>query len=102
MPKDSTEAISIASLSHYAVHQTASDVIYLDQYSGQRVGQLLYQDRSLGARVRSTFKPVHTGAIFGLPSKIIACITCLLGVCFPVTGIIMWISRLRKKRVKKN
>lgn len=97
VPKDSTGAFSISTLSLDALHQSATNVVYLDQYNGQRLGQLSYNQRSLGARVRSTFKPVHTGAIFGLPSKIIAFIACLLGATFPITGTILWINRLRKK-----
>lgn len=100
VPKDSTEAFSISTLSLDALHQSITNVVYVDQYNGQRVGQLPYNQRSLGARVRSTFKPVHTGAIFGLPSKIIAFIACLLGATFPITGTILWINRLRKKSAK--
>jgi uncharacterized iron-regulated membrane protein len=61
------------------------------------LGTLAFSQRSLGARVRSTFKPVHTGSIWGTPSKIIAFIVCLFGVTFPITGTIMWINRTRKK-----
>jgi len=100
VPKDSIEAFSIATLSRNALHQSATNVVYIDQYNGHRLGQLLFNQRSLGARVRSTFKPVHTGAIFGLPSKIIAFIVCLLGGTFPVTGTILWINRLSKKSAK--
>ena len=31
-------------------------------------------------------------------AKIIAFIVCLLGVTFPITGVIMWINRTRKKK----
>ena len=72
LPKEPTAAIRVATLSPDAAHENASDELYFDQHSGQVVGQQAYADRNLGARVRSTFKPVHTGAIFGLPSKIIA------------------------------
>lgn len=102
MPKDSAGAVSITALSNGAVHETAPDVVYLDQYSGAVIGKQLYRDRSAGAKVRSTFRPVHVGSIWGLPSKIIAFVVCLLGVTFPVTGTILWINRTRKgrKRVK--
>jgi uncharacterized iron-regulated membrane protein len=33
-----------------------------------------------------------------LPSKIIGFIACLLGASFPVTGTIMWLNRIRKKK----
>jgi len=97
-PKDSTEAFSVSVLPANAVHESATDAVYIDQYSGKLLAVQTYQQRSLGARVRSTFKPVHTGSIWGTPSKIIAFVVCVLGVTFPVTGIIMWINRTRKKK----
>ncbi|MDB5197596.1 MAG: hypothetical protein JWP88_1967 [Flaviaesturariibacter sp.] len=98
LPKDSADAVTVSALSSGAVHENATDAVYIDQYSGAVLGTLPYDKRSLGARVRSTFKPVHTGSIWGLPSKIIAFIVCLFGVSFPITGTIMWINRTRKKK----
>lgn len=99
-PTDSTGAFTINVLPQ-GVHESASDNYYIDQFSGQLIGSLKFDDKNLGQRVRSTFKPVHTGSIFGWPSKIIAFITCLLGVSFPITGVIMWINRLKKERRRK-
>jgi uncharacterized iron-regulated membrane protein len=99
-PKDSLSAIAITGLSTNAVHETATDVLYLNQYSGEVVGQYLYSDRNIGAKVRAAFRPVHVGSIWGLPSKIIALIVCLLGTSFPVTGVILWLNRTRKKKRK--
>ena len=98
LPKDSIEPVTISSLSLKAPHTSATDAIYLDQYSGKKIGQLYFNERSTGAQVRATFKPVHTGSIWGLPSKLIALIVCILGTSFPVTGTIIWINRTRKKK----
>ena len=97
-PKDSESAIAITGLSTDAVHETATDVLYLDQYSGEVAGQYLFSNRNLGAKVRATFRPVHVGSIWGLPSKIIALLACLLGTSFPVTGVILWLNRSRNKK----
>ena len=97
LPKDSTEPMNVSLLGHDAAHESATDAVYIDQYSGAVLGKLAFGDRSLGAQVRSTFKPVHTGSIWGTPSKIIAFLVCLLGVTFPITGTIMWYNRTRKR-----
>lgn len=97
-PKDSTGIFNVSILGNNPVHENATDAIYIDQFSGNVLGTLPFEARSLGARVRSSFKPVHTGSIWGTPSKIIAFITCLLGVTFPITGTIMWWNRTRKKK----
>jgi uncharacterized iron-regulated membrane protein len=101
LPKDSAEAVRVMTTSADAAYEGATDELYLDQYTGQPLGKLNFADRNLGQRVRRTFKPVHTGAIFGTPSKIVAVVVCLLGVTFPVTGVIMWLSRLRKAKKKQ-
>ncbi|WP_207493269.1 PepSY-associated TM helix domain-containing protein [Aridibaculum aurantiacum] len=98
-PSDST-GIFTATVLPAGVMETASDSYYIDQYSGQVIGTLAFNDKNLGQRVRSAFKPVHTGSIYGLPSKVIAFIVCLLGASFPITGVIMWINRLKKKKRK--
>ena len=101
-PKDTAAAFSVVCLPENAVHESATDVVYVDQYSGMVAGQTRFGDRSLGARVRSTFKPVHTGSIWGMPSKVLAFIVCLFGASFPITGTLMWINRTRKKNRNRN
>ena len=96
-PKDSAGVYSVTVLPEKA-YEMASNTYYLDQYSGKVIGSQMFSDKNLGQRVRSSFKPVHTGSIFGVYSKVIAFITCLLGATFPVTGTIMWIQRLNKKK----
>ena len=100
-PKDSIAPIIVTALSNLAPHESAGDAVYIDQYSGKVLGTLRFSEKSLGSRVRSTFRPVHVGSIYGTPSKIIAFVVCLLGVSFPVTGIVMWVNRLRKKKHKR-
>ncbi|HSU50586.1 MAG TPA: PepSY-associated TM helix domain-containing protein [Segetibacter sp.] len=99
-PNDST-GIFTATVLPSGAHETAADNYYIDQYSGQLISTLKFRDKNTGQRIRSTFKPVHVGSIYGLPSKIVAFLVCVLGVTFPVTGTIMWINRLRKKKVKQ-
>ncbi|HEY0067992.1 MAG TPA: PepSY-associated TM helix domain-containing protein [Flavisolibacter sp.] len=101
IPKDSAEAVTVSALSKDAPHESATDALYLDQYSGAVLGMLPFSERSLGARVRSSFKPIHTGSIGGTPTKILAFVVCLLGVTFPITGFIMWRNRVGKKKKVK-
>lgn len=96
LPKDSADAVNVSLLGLNAAHESATDVVYVDQYSGAVLGKQAFGERSLGAQVRSTFKPVHTGSIWGWPSKILAFVVCLLGVTFPITGTIMWLNRTKK------
>lgn len=100
-PKEADASFAITVLPQDAIHENASDQYFLDQYTGKPLGTAHYRDRNLGQRVRSTFYPIHVGSIGGLTGRIIAFLACVAGVTFPITGVIMWINRLKKKDKKK-
>ncbi|MBF9254346.1 PepSY domain-containing protein [Pontibacter sp. 172403-2] len=99
-PAEVEDAFTVTTISKNAVHERASDQLFLDQYTGHKIGQQLYADRNLGQRVRATFYPVHVGSIAGMPGRIIAFLSCIAGFTFPITGLILWINRLKKNRKK--
>jgi uncharacterized iron-regulated membrane protein len=99
-PKDSTASFMVSLLPADALYEAATTTYYLDQFSGKVLQSQTFAQRNLGQKIRGTIKPLHTGAIFGTPSKIFALIIALLGVIFPTTGTIMWINRTRKKKKK--
>lgn len=100
MPKDST-GIYVLNVLEKGTMENKSDTYYLDQYSGAIVGKLMFTDKNGGQRFRSYMKTVHTGAVFGMPTKILAFILCLLTFSFPITGVIMWLNRIKKAKNKK-
>jgi uncharacterized iron-regulated membrane protein len=100
-PREADGAFMVQVMPADAIHERATNQLFIDQYSGVKIGQLLFQDKNLGQRVRGTFYPVHVGSIGGLPGRIIAFLSCVAGFTFPVTGVILWINRLRKNKKKK-
>lgn len=99
MPKEEKDAISV-NVSYHHDSPNKSDTYYLDQYSGKILGQLAFADKNIGQKIRSYIKPIHTGEVFGLTSKIINFIIVLLTLTFPVTGVMMWLNRIKKKKKK--
>ena len=97
LPKEKEDVISVSILEKGALENKAN-TYYFDQYSGKKIGVLAFADKNLGQRIRSYIKPVHTGDIYGLPTKILGFIICLLTISFPVTGVIMWLNRLKKAK----
>ena len=100
LPKEPTGSIQIGILRPGAPAERATDDVYLDQYTGQVLRQQAYAQKPVGQRIRGLFKPVHTGAIFGWPTKLLAFVMVLLGATFPITGTIMWLNRTRKAKQK--
>lgn len=101
LPKEPTGSIQVAVLRPGAITDRATDDVYFDQYSGKIIKTQTYAQKPVGQRIRGLFKPVHTGEIGGLTTKILSLIISLLGATFPITGTIMWWNRTRKSRKKQ-
>ncbi|MGI4874000.1 MAG: PepSY-associated TM helix domain-containing protein [Janthinobacterium lividum] len=100
LPKGPTGSIQVGIRPTDALTERGTNDVYFDQYSGQVLRQTTYAQQPIGQRIRGLFKPVHTGAIFGWPTKMLAFVIVLLGATFPITGTIMWLNRTRKARKK--
>ena len=100
-PKEADDAFAVSTLPKNPVHEKASNQYFFDQYTGALLEENLYAEKNLGQRVRATFYPVHVGSIGGLPGRIIAFLACIAGVTFPISGVILWLNRMRKKDKKK-
>jgi len=98
-PRDTAAVYTFNVLKKGSVEQ-ATDTYYIDQYSGKITGVALYADKSLGQRIRGVIKPIHTGSIYGWPTQVLAFLITLVSLIFPVTGVMMWLNRIRKKKKK--
>ncbi|MBB5635096.1 putative iron-regulated membrane protein [Pedobacter cryoconitis] len=98
MPKQADEPITITSASTDALHRNGFDNLSLDQRTGAILQVSLLKDMPGGWQLRRYMKPVHTGAIGGIPTKLMAFFVSLISATFPVTGTILWLNRMRKKK----
>ncbi|WP_432672527.1 PepSY-associated TM helix domain-containing protein [Flavobacterium sp. SM2513] len=78
-------------------NKDASDRIIIDQYSGAILKKEIFADKAFGAKIAAQIKAIHLGEIYGTFSKIIYFITCLIATSLPVTGIFIWINKMKKK-----
>ena len=81
-----------------------ADYRYFDQHTLQEIevkhmfGK--FANATVADKIIRMNYDIHIGAIAGLPGKIIAFIASLIAASMPVTGVIIWIGRKKKKRVK--
>ena len=101
LPKEATSAVAISKNKVGFFAPAAADKLYLDQYSGEALRVEIFADKPFNEKIAASIKPIHMGYIYGTFSKIIYFIVCLIATSLPVTGTIIWINKLRKKRKKK-
>ncbi|MGK7389908.1 MAG: PepSY-associated TM helix domain-containing protein [Candidatus Cyclobacteriaceae bacterium M2_1C_046] len=94
---------------HVAVNPDAStywemDYIYYNQYSLEEIQAdhiySRFHDANMADKLLRMNYDIHTGAIMGLPGKILAFFASLIVASLPVTGTLLWIGRRNKKKEK--
>ena len=98
VPKD---VVEISSVSTSVPHRNGFDQLAIDPFSGKILKESRHEQSPGGWQLRRYMKPIHTGAIGGLPTKIIAFAVCLIASTFPITGFVLWINRYRKSKNRK-
>lgn len=80
----------------------ASDIVSINIYNGKVQSKEVFSKKPFNEKIARSIKALHVGDVFGVFSKIIYFISCLIATSLPVTGTIIWINKLRKKAKRKN
>lgn len=80
---------------------SASDRLTLDQYSGEVLEKDIFREKSIRNRIGSSIKALHIGDVYGPFTKLLYFIGCLVATSLPVTGLLIWINKMKKKNGKK-
>lgn len=72
--------------------------ISIDQYSGKVLVAQNSRTAPGPTRTRMINRAIHTGDIFGVPSRLIAAVSSLLVLVQIVSGVIMWLKREKAKK----
>lgn len=102
LPKDETGVIEVQKNDIKRFNETVFDKVYIDQYSGDIVKVDYFGDKSLGEMLAAQIKPLHLGTIYGMFSKVLYFIVCLIATSLPITGIIIWLNKMKKKKKCNN
>ena len=101
IPNDDATSISISKAKVGLFAPSGSDRITLNKYTGTVEQKNIFSEKPFNERVGSSIKALHMGYVFGTFSKIIYFITCLIATSLPVTGTIIWVNKLKKKKSRK-
>ena len=103
LPESDSLSITISKVNENASIANVVDFLYFDQNDGHLLSKRLYDDETTGMKVRRLVFPIHTGSLWGLPTKILALIVALFTATLPVTGVIIWVGRkFKKEKVRRD
>jgi len=75
--------------------------LYLDPFTAAVISQQTSRTAPLGTRIVKLWnREIHTGDIFGWPTRIIACVASFMLPLLALTGPLIWLGRVLRKRRK--
>lgn len=98
LPKDSVAAVSVIKNRVGFFAPSAGDKLLLDQYTAAVLSTEIFRDKPFNERVSASIKALHLGDVYGMFTKIIYFISCLIATTLPVTGTLIWLNKLKKKK----
>ncbi|MCX2741239.1 PepSY-associated TM helix domain-containing protein [Pontibacter anaerobius] len=98
LPADDTTAVVVQKSQAGFFALAASDKVQLNKHNAEPLKVEKFSDKPLNEQVVSLIKPLHLGNVYGTFSKILYFIACLIATSLPVTGTLIWINKLRKKK----
>jgi uncharacterized iron-regulated membrane protein len=102
LPADSAASIIINKTKLGFFAPAAGDRLTLNQYNGKIVKTEIFKNKPFNERVAGSIKAIHVGNVYGTFTKIIYFLACLIATSLPVTGTMIWLNKLTKKRKRKN
>lgn len=99
IPADAKEIYSIRKYHDRDFLETAVDELKIDR-DGSVISKEIFAEKPLNIQIANSVKALHMGTIFGWFSKTIYFISCLIATSLPVTGVIIWLNKLKKKSKK--
>lgn len=101
-PKEAKGVIEVHKNELNRFNETVFDKVFIDQYSGDIIKVEYFGDKSLGEKIAAQIKPLHLGTIYGTFSKVLYFIVCLIATSLPITGIFIWLNKMKKKPKSSN
>ncbi|WP_313515432.1 PepSY-associated TM helix domain-containing protein [Sphingobacterium sp.] len=96
--KDSLGTVSVSKNRTGFFAPSAGDKLTLDQYSGEVLERDVFREKPFNQRASASIKALHIGDIYGPFTKLLYFISCLIATSLPVTGVMIWINKMKKTK----
>ncbi len=83
-------------------NKEAADKVTVSSQSGEVLKTALFSDLTTGEQITRLIHGLHMGTTYGMFSKVLYFISCLIATSMPITGVFIWWNKLRKtSRIKR-
>ncbi|MET3112529.1 putative iron-regulated membrane protein [Pedobacter sp. CG_S7] len=100
LPAVAGEEVSITKFKAGFFAPAAADRLALEQFTYKVIRVERFADMPFNERVSASIKALHMGDVYGMFTKIIYFLACLIATSLPVTGTLIWINKMKKNKPK--
>lgn len=79
----------------------AGDRIKLEASTSEVLSTDIFRDKPFNERVAGSIKALHIGDVYGPFTKLLYFIACLIATSLPITGTLIWLNKLKKKKGRR-
>ncbi len=79
-------------------NKEASDKLSIDAVTGKIIKKELFDNLRTGEKISKQIKAIHLGSVYGSFSKWLYFFACLIATSLPVTGVFIWINKMKKTK----
>ncbi|MGV3762471.1 PepSY-associated TM helix domain-containing protein [Parapedobacter sp.] len=98
LPQDGAAALSIRKNRTGFFAPAASDQVTLDATTAKVTEVAIFRDKPFNERVASSIKALHVGNVYGPFTKLLYFLACLVATTLPITGTMIWLNKMKKRR----
>ncbi|UFX49135.1 PepSY domain-containing protein [Bradyrhizobium sp. 41S5] len=101
LPAGASTAVRVRSWPRDSSLESVRDEFRIDAVTGRVISSDRYADKTFGERVLAGVLDIHRGAILGWPGKLAFMLAAALMPLFAVTGLLLYLSRRRHRRLAR-
>jgi len=101
LPAGGANTLSISKNKRGFFAPAAADKLTLDVATASVKKKDIFSEKPFNERVSGSIKALHIGTVYGTFTKIIYFFACLVATSLPVTGTMIWLNKLKKKRARR-
>lgn len=102
IPADVEAKVNVSKFKAGFFAPAAADKLTIDQQTASVVKVERFADMPFNERISGSIKALHIGDVYGMFTKIIYFLACLIATSLPVTGTLIWLNKMKKKKPKSN
>jgi len=99
LPKDAETPLSVSKNRIGFFAPAAGDQLSLDVATASIKEIQIFRDKPFNERVAGSIKALHIGNVYGQFTKLIYFLSCLIATTLPITGTLIWLNKMKKKKV---